>query len=287
MPNATQRIRTVPNSFLALLILFTAASAVPAAAQRMEPEPDELEGVGVEEKLDQPVPLDLTFQNERDQTVRLGQYFDGGKPVILTLVYFECPMLCNVILDALVDTLKDMSMTPGEDFEIVTVSFNPLETPTIAQAWKQNYMKKYEKPAAASGWHFLTGRKEQIQKLTEAVGFQYKWVESRREYAHPAVLNVLTPDGRVSRYLYGVYYDPKTVRLSLVEASEGKIGNTLDRFILTCYYYDADSGKYAPMAMNIMRLGGLITVLTLGAVLGSYWLLESRRKHTTVKGART
>ena len=269
-----------------ILVLTVFLPFPPAAEDRAEPAPSEIEGVGIDEKLDQPIPLDLAFQNERNQTVHLQDFFTEDKPVILTLVYFQCPMLCNVILEGLVESLNDVSLKAGKDFQIVSVSFNPLETPVIAQAWKQKYLTQYNFPAE-NGWHFLTGKKEQIAQLTDAAGFRYKWISARQEYAHAAVVMILTPDGKLSRYLYGVMYDPGTLRLSLVEASEGKIGSTLDRFLLTCYHYDESSGRYAPLAMNIMRLGGFFTLIVLGAVLATFWLREHRRTHPNIKGAQT
>ncbi len=250
----------------------------PASAQRLDDTPEEVTGVEIEEKLNTQIPLELQFKNSEDQEVQLSRYFDGDKPVILTLVYFRCPMLCGVILESLLETLKEIKMTVGDDFEIITVSFDPLETPRLAKTKKQNLLREYGRPGADQGWHFLTGRESQIKKLTSAVGFNYKYNEERQEYAHAAALFISTPEGSLSRYLYGIDYDPQTLRLSLVEASEGKIGSTIDRLILTCFHYDPSTNRYAPLAMNIMRLGGGITVVVLGIVLTTLWIRDARRK---------
>jgi protein SCO1/2 len=275
-----------------------AAAALPrAAAVAQTPDlPDALEGVGVTEHLDEHIPLDLEFVDELGKRVTLQDYFKPGRPVLLTLNYSNCPMLCSLQLNALVDGgdyfrareapggLKGIDWTAGNEFAMLTVSIDPLETPTQAKLTQQRYMKVYGRPGAAQGWHFLTGSKENIQALADAIGFGFRWNEARKEYSHPAVTTVLTPDGRVSRYLYGVEYDPQTLRLSLVEAAEGRIGSTVDRIILYCFHYDADSGRYAPAAMNIMRVGGVLTVLVLGATLSVFWLRDVRRKRAGRQG---
>jgi protein SCO1/2 len=250
----------------------------PAAAQSDPPVPRDLEEVAIADRLDQPVPLDLEFIDENGNPVVLGQYFERGKPVLLTLVYFRCPMLCTLVLDGMIDALRPLDWVPGDQFEIVTVSIDPTEKPQLARFKKQSYVSSYGKPEAAGGWHFLTGRPEAIRALADSVGFSYKKIEETNEFAHPAALFLITPDGRVSRYLSGVQHEPKTVRLSLVEASEGKIGTTLDKFLLYCYRYDAEEGRYAPVAWRIMRLGGVLAVLVLGALLLSFWLKEARQK---------
>jgi protein SCO1/2 len=249
-----------------------------ALAQRQEPLPDQLEGVEITENLNGQVDLDLEFIDEAGDKVALKQFFHDERPVILTLVYYRCPMLCGLVLNGLVDTLKDLDWTPGQQFEIVTVSINPLETPKLATLKKQNTLKGYERPGAGSGWHFLTGKQEDIDKLAGEVGFGYRYVEETGEYAHPAAIFILTPDGRISRYLSGIQNEPRTMRLALVEASDGGIGSALDQFILSCFHYDADAGRYAPAAMKIMRLGGGATVVILGIALLAFWLRESRRR---------
>lgn len=251
-----------------------------AQAQRQEPSPPELAGVDVEERLDAALPLGQEFLDETGRAARLADYFDGERPVILTLNYYECPMLCTLVLNGLADALREMDWVPGRQFEIVTVSIDPNETPSLAREKKATYLKAYGRDEAASGWHFLTGSEASIRALADATGFRYSYVERQDEWAHAAVIFVVTPDGRLSRYLYGVKFDPRTLRLSLVEASEGAIGSTLDRLILYCYHYDSEAGTYAPKALRIMQLGGLATVLVLGGLLLALWRREARRRET-------
>ena len=262
---------------LACCIVLATALAT-AQAQRTEPLPEELEGVGITEHPNEPVPLDLEFLDEQGQTVKLGDFFDGRRPMVLTLNYYRCPMLCGLQLNGLIDALEQMSWTPGDEFDIVTISFDPLETPKLARLKKQSYIKAYGRPAAARGWHFLTGKPPSIEAITKAIGFQYKWVEERQQYAHVAAIYVCTPEGRLSRYLYGVIYDPRTLRLSLVEAAEGKIGSPLDQILLYCFHYDADARRYAPAAMNIMRAGGGLTAVLLGGTLVAFWVRDARKR---------
>jgi protein SCO1/2 len=263
--------------FGAALVLLL-ATAMPAAAQRKEPLPRELEGIGITEHPGARLPLDLEFTDEDGKPVRLAQYFAGTRPVILTLGYYRCPMLCTLVLNSLVDGIRDLAWTPGREFEIVTVSIDPLETPTLARLKKQNYLEEYARPGAAQGWHFLTGREENIKKLADAVGFGYRYVEERQQYAHPAAIFVVTPDGRMARYLYGVVYQPKTVRLALTEAGQGKIGTTADRLLLYCFHYDAQEGRYVLAATNIMRFGGATTALVVGLWLVTSWRRGARKK---------
>ncbi len=240
--------------------------------------PAALDEVGIEEHLDAGLPLDLEFVDEDGNTVRLGDYFDGRRPVILTLNYYRCPMLCGLQLNGVVDGLEQMDWTPGVEFEMVTVSINPLETPELAAAKKQNYLKRYQRPAAARGWHFLTGKEVDIRRLAEAVGFGYRYDPETDQYAHAAAIFVSTPDGRVARYLYGIEYPQRKMKLALMEASEGRIGGPLDQLIMYCYHYDPSSRRYAPVAMNIMRLGGGATALVFGLALAAFWVREIRRK---------
>jgi len=261
------------------MLLWFASALAPLWAHE-EQLPNELEGVGVKENLGGRVPLDLEFRDESGQKVKLADYFQRQRPVLLSLNYYRCPMLCHVQLDGVVDALRQLNLTAGKEFEFITASINPLETPSEARLKKQEYLQKYGKAEAAAGWHFLTGSKENIEALTKAVGFQYRLDPATGEYAHPAMAAVLTPQGRISRYLYGVEYRPQTMRLSLVEASGGKIGSPLDQVILYCFHYDASRGRYAPVAINIMRLGGLLTVTVLAAMLGTWWARERRAKST-------
>jgi protein SCO1 len=248
-----------------------------ALAQANPAPPAGLDGVGITEHLGAALPLDAPFLDENGTAVKLGDYFHD-KPVILNLVYFECPMLCSIVLNGMVEGLQKVDYMPGKDFEIVTVSFNPLETPALAKLKKQNYVKSYGAPEAAAGWHFLTGAQESIDRLTGAVGFDYKWVPETRQYAHAAAIYMATPEGKLSRYLYGVEFEPQTLRLALVEAGQGKLGKTLDHALLYCFHYDAASGRYAPAALNIMRAGGVLIMFALAAILLPAWLASRRRQ---------
>lgn len=253
----------------------TFAAVSRAEAQRKEPLPQELEGVGVTEHLDQSIPLDLEFRDSSGKPVKLQQFFDGKRPVLLTLNYSDCPMLCSLHLNGLFDALKRMPWSMGDQFQMITVSINPLETSERASMTKQKYLQVYQRAGAAEGWHFLTGREEDIKNLADTVGFHYRYSADTRQYLHAAVTFVLTPDGRLSRYLYGVQYDPQTVRLSLLEAAEGKIGTAADQILLFCFHYDADRGRYGPAAFRLMQVGGGATVLILG---GLVWMLRRREK---------
>jgi protein SCO1/2 len=254
-----------------------ALAAVSASAQTNDGlVPPALREVGVTQKPDAPLPLELTFVDEDGREVTLADYFRDDRPVLLSLVYYRCPMLCNLVLDGLVDTLEEIDWVPGEQFEIVTLSIDVTDTPKLAAAKKATYLSAYGRPQAAGGWHFLTGEQEAIDAVADAVGFRYRYLPNEREFAHPAALFVLTPEGRVSRYLFGVNNDPRDLRLALVEAADGGIGSIVDQFLLYCYSYDAETGKYTPVAWRIMRLGGIVTLLALGAVIGMLVLRETR-----------
>jgi protein SCO1/2 len=234
------------------------------AAADSRPEP--LRDVGIDQHLDAPLPLDLTFRDEQGASVRLGQYF-GDKPVIVTLVYYECPMLCTLVLNGLVRAMNALAFDAGKEFEVVTVSFNPADTPALAAAKKESYLRSYPRPGAAAGWHFLTGDQAAIDALTRALGFRYRWVPEQRQYAHAAGIVVATPQGRLARYFYGLEYSARDLRLGLVEASQGKIGSPVDTVLLYCFAYDPVSGTYAATALNAIRIGGVVTVLALGGFL--------------------
>ena len=256
------------------------AWAVESAASegRGESVPRELEGVDIVERLGAAVPTDLRFTDESGRAVTLAELLHGERPVILTLNYYRCPMLCTLVLNGLVEALRGVEWKLGDRYDVVTVSIDPTETPELARAKRDSYLASYGSPAAPGSWRFLTGQEAEIRRLADAVGFQYRRVEATGDYAHAAAIFVLTPDGRVSRYLYGVRFEPATLRLALVEASEGRLGNVLDRVILYCYHYDSAAGKYAPTAMRIMRIGGALTVIVLGAVVLSLWRADARRR---------
>ncbi len=251
--------------------------AAVASAQLSDYKPPELEDVGVDEKLGNQLPLDLTFRDEKGQQVTLGQLFDQGRPVLLSLNYSDCPMLCMLQLNGLVDSLIDVSLTPGEDFEILSVSIDPTETPERARLTQQKYVKTYGRLDTANGWHFWVGKQSSIDRLADAVGFRYKFIPERNEFSHVAAVMVCTPTGIVSRYLYGVQFAPKTLQLSLVEASEGKIGSTMDKILLFCFHYDAEAGRYGPMAQRLMQMGAGLTLFVLAIGLVPVWLRRSSR----------
>ena len=260
----------------AALILFALAVTTAGAQDRIEPVPKALLRVGVAENLDAALPLQLTFKDDRGRDVSLGSYFRPGRPVVLTLNYYRCPMLCTLELNGLVDAMKGLAWSPGDEFTVVTVSFDPRESTALARAKKLVYVESLGRPSAEAGWHFLTGSAASIEALTKAVGFSTEYDKDTDQYGHAAVIMVATPDGRVSRYLYGVRFEPDTLKLALLEASKGAIGSTWDRFILYCYHYDAGQGRYSLAAMSLVRAGGFLTVLILGSVIGTFWLRERR-----------
>jgi len=226
-------------------------------------KPRELEEVRIDQRLDETLPLDADFKDENGADVKLGKYF-GKKPVVLALVYYSCPMLCNQVLNGMtsgLDVLKNFSI--GKEFEVVTVSFDPRETPDLASQKKETYIQWYKRDGAAEGWHFLTGDKKNIDRITEAAGFHYKWDDKTNQFIHASGIMIVTPEGKLARYFYGIEYAPKDLRLGLVEASNGKIGSPVDQLLLYCYHYDPASGKYGAVVMNIMRLGGLLTIVGL------------------------
>jgi protein SCO1/2 len=274
------RLRRFQNIFAAFAaVLWIGAGG--AHAQLAEQAPEVLEDVGVTEHLNAKLPLDLEFRDEEGKWVELGSFFDGERPVILTLNYYRCPMLCGLMLNGVVDGLANMAWSPGAEFEIVTISIDPLETAELAKAKKQNYLKRLERPSAARGWHFMTGRELEIKRLAETVGFSYTYDPVSKQYAHAAAIFVCTPDGRVARYLYGIEYPAKQLKFALLEAAEGRAGSALDQLILYCYHYDPTNRRYTPVAMNIMRLGGGATALILGISIGVFLFREWRRKKDT------
>jgi len=222
--------------------------------------PTVLHGVTIAQHLNQQLPLDSTFVDETGKSVHLGQYFTGQRPVVLQLGYYGCPMLCSLISQGTVNALKSISFTAGKDYEFVFVSIDPSEEPSLAMQKKQSYLKEYGWDSG-NGWHFLTGQQDNIAKLAKVVGFNYRWIGAAGQFAHPACIMICMPDGKLSRYLYGVRFSPTTMRESMVEASNGKIGNTLDQAFLTCFQYDGHQGKYAFAAIGIMRAGGVIMMI--------------------------
>jgi protein SCO1 len=240
--------------------------------------PSALTGVTIEQKLNSQVPLDLPFKDENGKAVKLGDYFRSGRPVVLALVYYDCPMLCTQILNGMVRAAKVLSFTPGKDYEILAISFDARETPKQAIEKKQVYMKDYGHPETADGWHFLTGGPDAIRKVTDAVGFRYKWDVYTATFAHASAIYVLTPEGKLSKYFYGIEYSPKDMRLGLVEASRNRIGNAVDQVLLFCYHFDPTSAKYTFLAMGILRAAGAATLLMLGGFVIIMLRRDSRQK---------
>ena len=239
--------------------------------------PAALKEVGIDQKLNEQLPIDATFKDETGADVKLGSYF-GKRPIVLSLVYFDCPMLCTQVLNGMIASFKTISLKPGEDFDVLSISFDPRETPTLAAAKKAvyvNYLPEAKRAGANSGWHFLTGDESNIRRVTDAVGFHYRYDEGTKQFAHASAIYVVTPEGRLSHYFYGIEYAPRDVRLGLVEASQHKIGSPVDRLMLYCYHYDPATGKYGAVVMNIVRLGGVITLI--GVVVLLFFL---RRRNT-------
>lgn len=241
--------------------------------------PPGLRDVGLDQKLTQQVPLDLAFRDEGGRELPVSTYF-GAKPVILALVYYQCPMMCTQILNGLVMSLRTMSLESGRDFEVVSVSIDPTETPSLASRKKAEYVRRYAR--SSNGWHFLTGAEPQIKKLAQAVGFRYAYDPKTGQYAHASAIMVLTPSGKMSKYFYGIEYAPRDLRLGLVEASENKIGTPVDQLLLFCYHYDPRTGRYSAIVLNMVRLAGLLTVLVLGVGLFWLWRWDIRHHHAPV-----
>jgi protein SCO1/2 len=239
--------------------------------------PAVLQGVGFDQRLNEQVPLDLTFRDEQGRAVQLSDFFHG-RPVILVLAYYRCPMLCTLVLNGLAQGMLDMPFDAGKEYEVVTVSFDARETPAQAAAKKRTYVERYGRPGAEAGWHFLTGDEASIAALTRAVGFRFVYDAKRDEFAHASGILVLTPAGRISRYFYDVKYPGRDLRLGLVEASAGKIGTPIDQVLLFCFHYDPAAGKYGPAVMRFVRIGGVLTLVLLVAFLALLFRGERRRR---------
>ena len=266
------------KSIAAFCALVIAALAAPLHAQQAT-TPAILNQVNISQRLNEQIPADLAFRDENGNAVHLGDYF-GKKPIVLSLVYFECPALCTEVLNGELRTMKVLSLDLGKDYEAITVSFEPKDTPTLARAKKEVYVGQYGRSGSAQSWHFLTGDQPSIDALTQAAGFHYAYDSAIKQYAHAAAILVLTPEGRISRYFYGVQYPARDLRFGLVEASEGKIGTLTDHAILYCYQYDPMTGKYGLIVMNVVRAGGILTVLALGLFM--LIMFRRDRNHSAV-----
>lgn len=259
------------RGLLAASALFTGAAGIGAE----QPLPKQLEHAGVQEHLGRAVDLDLTFIAENGHPVRLGEFFRQGRPVILDLVYYSCPMLCNLVLNSQTSAMRQIPWNPGKEYEVVTISIDPTETFDLARQKKAAYLASYDRQT--SGWHFLTDHQGNVKKLAEQVGFGYTYDEATRQYAHQAVIMILTPEGKVSRYLYGIDFRPRDLRLALTEASAGKFSLSVDRLLLFCFHYDPLARSYVPFAVNLMKAGGFLVMTLLGFFLWRMWRRERLR----------
>ena len=261
-----------------LLALVGAALLVPMPAHALgQPAAASVASrIGFDQKLDAQVPLDIPLRDEAGKTVRLGEFF-GERPVILTLVYYECPMLCNQVLNALTRAMRGLNFDVGDQYEVVTVSIDPTETPALAARKKAGYLGRYERPGAGRGWHFLTGDAASIEKLARSVGFRYVYMPESKQYAHAAGITLLTPAGKVARYFFGISYAPRDLRLGLTEASAGKIGSPIEQMLLFCYQFDPSSGKYTFAVINVIRVFATITALSLAAYVATMLRRERKR----------
>lgn len=282
------RNRNVHRPKYILVCILLAVTVV--APQRVDAQLDErlaatLEQSGVVEHLGEFLPLDVTFANESGDSVAIGDYFRSGKPVLLSFAYHECPMLCSIVLDGLAKTISKMEWLPGDEFEVVTISIAANETANLARRQKERFVAQTGRDGVGDGWHFLTGSEANIERMANAAGFKFKWIERAEQFVHPAVLIFAGPDGKITRYLYGIEYPPRDVRTALVEASEGKIGTTLDRLILFCYQFDSTVSGYVLQATKLMRLGG---ALMIGALIALFVGLRRReRRKTSESGGRS
>ena len=287
MTRLTPRLTSAPHRSVAALPLVAALLCVSAAWAQVPNQEDlavqnrsplEYEGVDVVEHLGERLPLDLAFRDEAGADVRLGDYFGQGKPVLITLVYFNCPMLCSMVLNGALEGMRELGWTPGEDFEVVTVSISPTETPELARDKKANYLERLGLPGADKGWHFLTGSGDNIKALAGALGFGYRYDPSTQDYAHGAAIFFAAADGVITRYLYGVQFPAKQLRLALVEAGRGEVGSVVDKVLMRCFMYEPAHKKYGFYIWGAMRLGGLLTIFILGGFLLLLWRGERRAR---------
>jgi protein SCO1 len=261
-------------SFVLTLSLSTSAqmTGAPAAGYKREPAatassmPPALRQIGFDQNVNRRLPLDTAFRDEDGNTVRIGEFF-GARPVVLAFVYYDCPMLCTQVLNAITSTLGVLALDAGRDFDVVLVSFDPREQPSLAATKKAEYLARYKRPGTERGWHFLTGKEPAIKRLTGAAGFRYVWDADTKQFAHPTGILVVTPDGRIARYLFGIEYGPRDLRFALLDATEGKVGSVVDSLLLFCYHYDPMTGRYGFVIMRALRIAAVATVLLLGAFI--------------------
>lgn len=272
--------------FMRRIVLFSQVlvlSSLPALSQMADPSSDRLPAqlgyVAIEQRLDQQVPLELPFRDEAGKTILLGNLFQPGRPVILSLVYFNCVMLCSQVLAEMAHTMRRLKFDAGKQFEVVTVSFDPRETPSMAAEARSKYLAMYGRPGTESGWRFLTGDQSSITALSDAVGFHYRWDPQTKQFAHATGIMVLTPQGRVAQYYYGARYFASDLRLGLIQASNNRIGTLADQIVLYCYHYDPRTGRYGAIVFRVMQVSGGFTLLVLGSICGFlFWTDPNRRK---------
>lgn len=271
------KLLLIPAFLMATLSwAYDAEERTPRAAHET---PTEIQDVGVVEKLGQSLSKDLQFTDDQGQAVTLGQYFKSERPVIMAMIYYSCPNLCNFQLNGLIDVIHKMKGgVAGKDYDVVAVSMDHTETYDLAAKKKANYMDALKQPGAEKGWHFLVGSEENVKKLADELGFKFKWNDQIKQFAHAAATYIVTPQGMISRYLHGIEFSAATLRLSLVEASSGKIGNIVEQFALFCFQFNPSKSKYVLRSYNIMRLGALLTVLLLAVFLVPYWLREKNKQ---------
>jgi protein SCO1/2 len=259
-----------------ILALVATLLTVPVLAQTSANAPELPGHVSIAQKLNTQIPLDLMFRDEQGKVVRLQEFFNNGRPVLLNFVYYRCPMLCPMVLEGTTESLTHLKFDIGKQFDVVTISIDPRDSAKAAAEMKDKYIRRYGRLHSAPNWHFLTGHETAIKKLADTVGFQYAYDSRTDQFAHGAALLVLTPEGRTSRYFYGFEYKPRDLRLAIVEASEGKIGTPVDQFLLLCFHYDPATGKYSRNAMMFARAGGVTTMLVLGGAI--FVMIRKERK---------
>lgn len=270
----------------ALVLLASAAGAQMGNPTGQDIQSPILAQVRIDQKLNHQVPLDLQFKDESGKTVALGDYF-GKRPVVLTLVYYQCPMLCTQVLNGMTSTLKVLTFDAGKDYEVVAVSIDPRETPQMAAEKKAVYLKDYHRPGAEQGWHFLVGDQQNISKLADAVGFHYAWDQRTQQYAHATSIMLVTPSGKLAQYYYGIEYSPRDVRFGLIQASQGKIGTLVDSVILYCFHYDPTAGRYGLVVTRALQLAGGATILILGGFMFIMFKAEVKRPKLTRADVKT
>jgi protein SCO1/2 len=271
--------------FVALLSHCLCAPPLVYAQLGDSPPSNIIDSVGIDQRLDEQVPPDLAFHDETGAEVHLSDYFNSQRPTILVLAYFRCPMLCTEVLNGLVDSLRNINLDMGRQYQVITVSFDPNDSPELANQKKANYAKSFGRPGTETGWHFLTGEPEAISQLTRVIGFRYVYDPVTDQYAHGSGMMVLTPQGKLSRYFFGIEYPARDLRLALVEASSGKIGTTVDQLLLLCYHYDPTTGKYTASAMFFVRFAGVLTMLAIFSFIGRGWYRDWKKSRKQMRMA--